>query len=53
MDYILPPGIKESSYDLMRNKEYKTSDRIIARFVYLFLRFCEIVDYWFPIKKKL
>lgn len=53
MEYFLPPGIKEASYDLMRNKEYKTSDRIIARIVYLFLRACDIIDYWFPIKKTL
>jgi hypothetical protein len=52
MDYLLPPGIKEMSHDVMRNKEYKTSDRLIAIVVYLFLRTCEVIDYWFPIKKR-
>lgn len=49
MDALFPPEIRELSYTMVHDKSTKTSDRVVALAMYIFLRTCDIIDYWFPI----
>ena len=47
-----PPEMKDISWRVVRSRNVKTSLRIQSLALYLYMRFCDIVDYWFPVKHK-
>lgn len=47
-----PPEMKDTSWQVVRSSDIKTSLRIQCLALYMYMRFCEIVDYWFPVKHK-
>ena len=45
-----PPEMKEISWRVVRSRTTKTSLRIQSFVLYAYMRFCDIVDYLFPVK---
>ena len=47
-----PPEMKDTSWQVVRSRDIKMSLRIQCLVLYAYLRFCDIIDYWFPVKHK-
>jgi hypothetical protein len=45
---MFTPEMKRAAAALARDKDSKTSHRIMSYMYYLVIRACEIIDWWFP-----
>ena len=41
---------KDLALKVVRDPEIKMSQRVLSFGLYTFLRSCEVIDYWFPVK---
>ena len=49
---MFTPEMKRAVSAVVKDKESKTSYRVMSFFYYLAIRACEIIDWWFPVKVK-
>ena len=47
-----PPEMKDTSWQVVRSSDIKMSLRIQCLALYLYMRFCDIIDYWFPVRSE-
>jgi hypothetical protein len=45
---MFTPEMKRAVSAVVKDKESKTSYRVMSFFYYLVIRACEIIDWWFP-----
>lgn len=45
---MFTPEMKRAAAAVVRDKDTKTSYRVMSFFYYLAIRACEIIDWWFP-----
>jgi hypothetical protein len=51
MDTLLTPETRNLARHIMNDESIQMSRRLMSLALYTFIRACEIVDYWFPVKK--
>ena len=49
MDAIFSPEMKRLTHEVMKSKHIKTSTRIFAAGFYAITRFCNFIDWLFPV----
>jgi len=45
---MFTPEMKKAAATVVRDKDTKTSYRILSAMYYMVIRACEIIDWWFP-----
>lgn len=51
MDNFLTPETRDLSLHIAKDDSFQMSRRLMSLVLYSFIRTCEIIDYWFPVKK--
>lgn len=49
----LPSEMKDHAWKVVTSRTVKMSLRVQSLVIYAYMRFCDIVDYWFPVKMTL
>lgn len=49
----LPPEFRDLTWKVVKSRTTKTSLRFQCFMIYAYTRFCDILDYWFPVKMTL
>jgi hypothetical protein len=52
MDNLLTPETRDLTWHIVKDDSFQMSRRLMSLVLYSFIRVCEFVDYWFPVKKK-
>jgi len=49
---MFPSDLTQKAYLAIWDKSVKTSTRVSVAMFYVYLRTCEIIDYWFPVNEQ-